>query len=164
MQSRVRIIPWLEGQCSFYAIERDGVCLPELFIEGLAISHPEHAEGLWNILNALSRAVLVRQQLLRPERPELGVFALYNHKEIGRVAYNPSRLLCSYAGDSNRIMLVSSGFIKSKDESIQRNVSANNQAEFLSIISKQLNSRITHGEVLVVGSELIPTHNDSLDF
>lgn len=164
MRSRVRIIPWLEGRCSFYAIERDGVCLPDAFMADLQTTNIGHAQRLWAFLETISQELYIRQAYLRPERPELGVFAMYNHKELESERYNPSRLLCSYASGGNRILVVGSGFLKSNDQPIQRNGIANSEAEYLAAITKQLNERIGHGEITIDGSRLVPRFHDSLEF
>jgi hypothetical protein len=163
MPESIRIIPWLEGSCSFYAIERNGICLADKFMEQLYQSDANNADALMDFLEWLSQESVIRQAYLRPERPELGVFAMYNHKERVRTRYNPSRLLCSYAGTSNRILLIESGFVKSKNEAIQANSDANNEAGFLGRITHVLNSRIDTGEIVIVGSELMARYHDSFD-
>jgi hypothetical protein len=163
MPESIRIIPWLEGSCSFYAIERNGICLADKFMEQLYQSDANNADALMDFLEWLSQESVIRQAYLRPERPELGVFAMYNHKERARTRYNPSRLLCSYAGNSNRVLLIGSGFVKSKNEAIQANSDANNEAGFLGRITHVLNSRIDTGEIVIVGSELMARYHDSFD-
>jgi hypothetical protein len=164
MPESIRIIPWLEGRCSFYAIERDGVCLADAFLEELDVEDPFAAKRLRAFLEMISNETHVRQVYLRPERPELRVFAMYNHKELVAEPYNRSRLLCSYVGQSNRLLLLGSGFIKLTDQPIQRNGLANREAEFLYDIARKVGQRIECGEILVIGSELVPLSNDSFDF
>lgn len=147
-----------------YAIVRDGVCLPDLFIDTLQDQYPEDAFRLMAILDWLAERSIIRPALLRPERPELGVYALYNHREISYTAYSPSRLLCSYVGQSNKILVVGSGFVKSRNEPIQMNGVANFEAEFLGIVAKALHERIEHGEVIISGSKLVAVYLDSLEF
>lgn len=164
MSIPLRIVPWLYGECSFYAVVYDETSLVDEFLDRLAGVDLDHADALLTFLHMAAREPYVREAYLRPERPELGIYAMYNHKELEQSVYNPSRLLCSYVGGSNRIMLLGPGFIKTKDEPIQRNASANSRAQFLANVTRMLNSRIDEGEVLIVGSELIPRHYDSLDF
>lgn len=147
-----------------YAVVRDGVCLAEEFVGTLRTHNTEAADDLMFFIEWLSREHLIRQAYLRPERPELGVFAMYNHAELPPAEYNPSRLLCSYVNGSNRVLVLGSGFLKARDEPIQSNSDANNEAEALAQVVKELNERIDTGEILVVGSELIGRYGDSLDF
>lgn len=134
---------------------RDEKCLVDEFIDRLTMAEANHADALISFLHMLVHEPLVREAFLRSERPDIGVYAMYNHKVLRASGFNPSRLLCSYVGNSNRIMLLGSGFIKTKEESIQSNGLANSQAEFLATIARMANDRIEAGEVLVVGSELI---------
>lgn len=101
---------------------------------------------------------------LRQERPDLGIFAMYNHKGMPFATYNPSRLLCRYVGGSSRILLVGSGFVKQRDEPIQANASANREAVVLSTVGKELDARIECGEIAVMGSRLIPQSPESFNF
>jgi hypothetical protein len=124
----------------------------------------QSAKRLWLFMSHLRSAMYVREQQIRPERPEIGVYALYNHEEVPRATYNPSRLLCSYVSGANNILLVGSGFVKDRDEPIQMNEQANQEATFLGNMARQLNDRIDSGEILIVGSDLIPIHSDSFHF
>lgn len=164
MSSNVRVVPWLQGSCSMYAVERDGICLPERFLELLVATHSIHAHRLTRFMVHILQQDHVSPLLLRPERPELGVYAMYNHKDLPRVSYNPSRLLCRYVGSSGRILLVSSGFVKLRDEPIQQNLVANSEARFLSELGSALDGRIECGELTIVGSLLVPTSSDSFSF
>jgi hypothetical protein len=116
------------------------------------------------VLDWLAERSIIRPSLLRPERPELGVYALYNHREISYSKYNPSRLLCSYVGPTSKILVVGSGFVKSRNEPIQMNGVANFEAEFLGNVVKALHERIKHGEVIISGSKLVAVYLDSLEF
>lgn len=164
MPDIVRVVPWLVGTCSLYAIVRSEICLPDQFIEILGLFDRDSADRLLKFIKRITYAGQIRELHLRPERPDLGVFAMYNHRELLYEPYNPSRLLCAYIHESNRIMIVGAGFIKSKAEPIQSNAEANDEAKYLADIVRQLNNRIDHGEVLIVGSELIPVFPDSLEF
>jgi hypothetical protein len=77
MPESIRIIPWLEGSCSFYAIERNGICLADKFMEQLYQSDANNADALMDFIEWLSQESVIRQAYLRPERPELGVFAMF---------------------------------------------------------------------------------------
>ena len=164
MPTVTRIVPWIDGSCSLYAVERNGICLPAEFMRALESVEFESARQLWLFLAHHRRAPFVREAQIRPERPELGVYALYNHREFFRSPYNPSRLLCSYIRGANNILLVGSGFIKRSNQPIQKNEDANRQAMFLSSVARQLNTRIDTGEILTAGSRLISTEIDSFTF
>lgn len=164
MPTKIRVVPWITGECSLYAIVRDGVCLPDLYINTLQEQHPDDAFRLMAVLDWLAERSIIRPSLLRPERPELGVYALYNHREISYSKYNPSRLLCSYVGPTSKILVVGSGFVKSRNEPIQMNGVANFEAEFLGNVAKALHERIKHGEVIISGSKLVAVYLDSLEF
>lgn len=163
MSSRIRIVPWLVGTCSIYAIVREDVCLADTFIQHLESVNRTHARRLLIFLYGITGLDGIREILLRPELPDLGVYALYNRKELPQENYNPSRLLCSYIGTNSRILIVGSGFIKTRDEPIQMNIRAKREALFLFEVARELRSRIDHGEVDVAGSELIPRYHDSLE-
>ena len=77
MPESIRIIPWLEGSCSFYAIERNGICLADKFMEQLYQSDANNSDALMDFIEWLSKESVIRQAYLRPERPELGVFAMF---------------------------------------------------------------------------------------
>lgn len=118
MEARVHIVPWLEGRCSMYAVVRDGVCLIDEFIGTLRNHDADAADDLVYVLEWLSREQLIRQAYLRPERPEIGVYAMFNHLEMPTPTYNPSRVLCSYVQNSNTAMILGAGFLKTKYEPI----------------------------------------------
>jgi len=164
MSESIRIIPWLEGRCSFYAIERNGVCLADEFMEILEGTDRGYSLRLSRMIQGLRTRQQIRPAILRPELPGLGVFALYNHKEFPSEQYNPSRLLCTYVGDSARILLVGSGFIKTRNEPIQMNGRASYEAQYLASVSKKVNDRIECGEIIIVGSKLLPLYPDSFTF
>lgn len=161
MPSKIRIIPWIEGLCSLYAIERDGISLPADFMKSLESTDYQSARQLWLFLSHVRSATYVREAQIRSERPELGVYALYNHREFLRAAYNPSRLLCSYVGETNNILLVGAGFVKHRNEPIQMNEQANQEAMFLGFVARRLNERIAAGEIRTAGSRLTSIHEDS---
>ena len=161
MSSRVRIVPWFEGASSLYAVVRDGICLPDEFLERLHAGNALHAERLTRFLVHILHQDYVRPSYLRPELPELGVYAMYNHREMLSSKYNPSRLLCRYIGSANNIILVGSGFVKTRDEAIQRNGAAHAEALFLSNVGKELDNRIQQAEISIVGSQLIPISSNS---
>ena len=163
MSSKIRVIPWLEGTCSIYAVVRDDACLADIFIQHLKSINPSYARRLLIFLNSLASSEVIREALLRPELPTLGVFALYNHKDIPSEGYNPSRLLCSYVGSSSRILIVGSGFIKTRNEPIQLNALAKREALSLYEVARELRRRIDSGEICIAGSELIPQYHDSLE-
>ncbi|MBU3680018.1 MAG: hypothetical protein FGM32_10500 [Candidatus Kapabacteria bacterium] len=164
MEARVRIVPWIEGRCSMYAVVRDGVCLAQEFVSTLRKVDSDSERRLMRLITALSNEALIRPAQLRPERPDRGVFAMYNHREWRGEQYNPSRLLCSYVGAGNRTLLFGAGFVKTRDEPIQSNPEANREAVFLADIAQQVDLKIDHGEILVVGAELIPLFADSFHF
>lgn len=164
MSSAVRIVPWITGTSSLYAVERDGVCLPEEFLDALNQCSAHHAERLTRFLVHILRQDYLRPSFLRPELPELGIYAMYNHKELRSAPYNPSRLLCRYVAGSDRIVLVGSGFVKSSDEPIQSNVNAHAEAVFLSDLGRGLDMRIDCGEIIIANSVLVPTSSDSFIF
>jgi hypothetical protein len=158
----VELIPWLAGRCSIYAVVRNGICLADEFMRQLREHDPGSAQELSNFLANARTLSHVRESLLRPERPELGIFAMYNHREMPRTPYNPSRLLCSYLGNTNRILAVGSGFLKSRNEPIQSNLVANSEAMYLANVVRIVNTRIATGEIITHGSTLVPVFPDSL--
>lgn len=164
MPSHVQVVPWVEGSSSLYAVVRNDVCLPEEFIEQLHQTNVLHAERLTRFLVHILRQSHVRQSLLRPELPEKGIFAMYNHKERPGEHYNPSRLLCRYVGSTSNILLLGSGFVKTINEPIQSNRMAYAEALFLSTLGKELDSRIEEGDIAVHGSSLVPASYTSLLF
>lgn len=159
----LQIQPWVVESCGLYAIVRDDRCLPDVFLEELARTNRYHAERLARFIDMISRRPFVRPALLRPERPDLGVYAMYNLLEVSDV-YNPSRLLCAFAGASNRIMLVGSGFMKTRTEPIQANVDAHREAIQLGRIARELSKRIEHGEIHSLGPMLIPNSREAFSF
>ncbi len=160
----VSIVPWLPGCCSCYAIKLNGVVLPEQFVVGIERNFPRDAERLARFLNRLKSETHIRPNLLRSELPNEGVYAMYDHKPMGREPYNPVRLLCSYISNSDRILLVGGGFYKRKTQSIQQDLKAMKEAKFLIGVVRELNDRINAGEIEVAGSELLPLRGDSLQF
>lgn len=142
---------------------REDRCLPEVFLEELARTNKHHAERLARCIDMISRRPFIRPALLRPERPDLGVYAMYNHIEVSDV-YNPSRLLCAFAGTSNRIMLVGAGFIKTRTEPIQANIDAHREAIQLGRIARELSERIEYGAIEIVGPTLLPKTPEALFF
>lgn len=88
---------------------------------------------------------------------------MYNRKNVNG-PYNPSRLSCAYVGKGDRTLLVGSGFIKTKDQPIQANAQAINEAKFLGGLVKELNSRIDTSEITIEGSQLHPTNATSFIF
>lgn len=160
----VKVIPWIVGQCSFYAIEQEGIVLADQLVKSIEASSPKDAERLFLMLSRIAGDRYVRPDLLRTELPHEGVFALYNHKPMGREPYNPIRLLCSFVSKSNRILIVGGGFYKRVDQPIQRDAEAMKQARFLGNVVRVLNRRIDAGDIDIVGSELHPFHHDSLQF
>lgn len=164
MSTNVRIAPWLSGKSSMYAVERDGLCLPEDFLHSLSKYNTVHAHRLTRFMVHILHQEYISPLYLRQERPELGIFAMYNHKDIPSAPYNPSGLLCRFVGSSARILLVSSGFMKTRNEPIQQNRAANSEAMFLSELGRMLDQRIALGEVKIVGSLLVPTAPDSFSF
>ena len=159
----VSIVRWLPGRCSCYAIESNGIVLPEHFVEGVAQKFPRDAERLAKFLERLRCETHIRPHQLRSELPNEGVYAMYDHKPMGG-QYNPVRLLCSYVSDSNRILLVGGGFYKRKTQPIQQDVEAMEQARLLVNVVRVLHQRIDAGEIQVEGSELLPRFSDSLQF
>ncbi len=85
---------------------------------------------------------------------------MYKH-ENGNGHYNPSRLLCSFVGTTDRILPVVGGFIQTTDEPIQHNAAANREAELLAQVVKLTNQRVNNGEITNDGSLLIPQYRDS---
>ncbi len=160
----VSVVPWLLGSCSCYAIKQHGVVLPEQFVIGIEREYPRDAERLAKFLMRLRGETHIRPCQLRSELPNEGVFAMYDHKPMGKGPYNPIRLLCSYVSNSNRILLVGGGFYKSKTQPIQQDADAMKQAKVLVDVVRRLNGRIDVGEIEVAGSELLPLHRDSLQF
>ena len=114
----LNVIPWIVGNCSFYAIEQDGIVLADQLLRSVAASSSKDADRLYRMLNRIAGDRYIRPDLLRPELPQEGVFALYNHKPMGREPYNPIRLLCSFVSKSNRILIVGGGFYKRADRPI----------------------------------------------
>lgn len=159
-----RVEPWIEGRSSLYALVRNGGCLVDEFLAVLREVDEDSMLRMKTILEWLAGEVYIRPQYLRPELPELGVFALYNHKGLSGTNYNKARLLCSYAGNCDNILLLGAGFVKSKTEPIQQNGSAHYEARFLARIVKEINERIENGEVRVIGSQLASRNSDALDF
>lgn len=53
LMSITRVVPWIIGNCSFYAIERNGVCLPEEFMELLHAVNADSGLRLLRIINTL---------------------------------------------------------------------------------------------------------------
>lgn len=161
---RVSVVPWIRGRCSCYAIALDDIVLPEQFAASVARTFPRDAQRLAKFLMRLTDDSYIRPDLLRSELPNEGVFALYNHKPMGREPYNPIRLLCSYVADTNRILIVGDGFYKHHDRPIQNDSRAMKHARLVADVVRLLNNRIAAGEITVSGSELLPLHGDSLHF
>ncbi len=97
----VSIVPWLPGSCSCYTIKLNGIVLPEQFVVGIEREAPKDAERLAKFLMRLRGETHIRPSQLRSELPNEGVFAMYDHKPMGKGPYNPIRLLCSYVSNSN---------------------------------------------------------------
>lgn len=160
---KVSVIPWLPGTCSCYAIELNGVNLPEQFVIGIVREYPKDAERLAKFLVRLRGESCIRPDQLRSELPNEGIYAMYDHKPMGG-HYNPVRLLCSCVSNGNRILLAGSGFYKRKTQPIQQDAVAMEQARLLVNVVRELHQRIDAGEIEVAGSELLPLHGDSLMF
>lgn len=111
----------------------------------------------------LLNETFIRPIHLRDERPDLGVYAMYNHRHLPRSSYNSSRLLCAFIEPTNDIMIVGDGFIKTADEPIQANARANTMAMELAEAAKQVNRRVHSGEISVDGSLLVPQYDDSFE-
>ncbi|HLO99603.1 MAG TPA: hypothetical protein VK171_13490 [Fimbriimonas sp.] len=159
----VHIKPWRIGTCSIYSVVRDEVCLIDRFIDSLTLSNINDAKALASFIDNLSRAQRIRPELLRPERPELGVYAMYKHdRRFG--PYNPSRVLCAFAGSGDRILIAGAGFVKQVNQPIQKNPKANQEAEFLAGVVRQVNDRIDVGEIISVESELRRVRDGSFHF
>jgi hypothetical protein len=154
---------WCQGSCSLYAVVRGGINLADQFLEQLAEFDIVHAQKLASFIDNVSQSDGISQLMLRDERPDRKVYAMYKHGS-GNGPYNPSRLLCAYVGTGGRILLVGAGFIKSKAESIQSNQHANQEASFLADLVRELNDRIDNGEIALEGSLLIPQFVDSFKF
>ena len=160
----LNVIPWIVSTCSFYAIEQDGIVLADQLLRSIATSSSKDADRLYRMLNKIAGDRYIRPDLLRSELPQEGVFALYNHKPMGREPYNPIRLLCSFVTNSNRILIVGGGFYKRADRPIQQDTEAMKQARVLCNVVRMLNQRVDTGDIDVEGSELHPFHHDSLQF
>ncbi|MBK7578290.1 MAG: hypothetical protein IPI24_12815 [Ignavibacteria bacterium] len=132
----------------------------ERFLEQLEEFNVKHAQQLASFIDNVSKSDRIMQLMLRPERPDLGVYAMYKQGN-GNGPYNPSRLLCAYVGTGDRILVVGAGFIKTKDGSIQNNALADREAKFLADVVNELNTRIDNGEIIINGSLLIPHYADS---
>lgn len=159
----IHVQPWVVRTCALYAVVRDGRCLPDAFFDELARDQRHHAERLARFVDMITKRPYIRPALLRPERPDLGVFAMFNHTEAA-YPYNPSRLLCAFVGQSNRIMVVGAGFIKTQAEPIQMNVVAHREAMQLARIATELSERIVCGAIDEIGPLLVPRIPDALDF
>lgn len=159
----LRIRLWRAGRCSLYALERNGVCLPNAFLERLALHAESDAVRLSSFITMLLDECIIRPMYLRDERPDLGVYAMYNHRPMPKASYNQSRLLCAFIESTNTIMIVGDGFYKVDDEPIQANAMANSMAVELARAVKEVNRRIHTGEISVDGSLLVPQYHDSFE-
>lgn len=158
----ISIKEWYLGRCSLYAVVRDDSCLADSFLDQLEKQDHESAKQLAGFIDNLSRETYIRTAMLRDEVPALGIYAMYRHNFHHMITrYNPSRLLCGFAGESDRIMIVGAGFVKTIDQSIQRNPLAYREATFLSGVINEINVRIDTGEIKIEGSLLLPQHSDS---
>jgi len=158
----ISIKAWQIGRCSLYAVVRDGTCLADSFLDQLEHHDYESAKQLAGFIDNLSRESYIRAAMLRDEVPSLGVYAMYRHNfATMSTRYNPSRLLCAFVGESDRIMIVGAGFVKSIDQAIQLNAQAYREARFLSGVMNEINVRIDTGEIEIDGSLLLPQHSDS---
>lgn len=158
----INVIPWRIGDSSLYAVVRDSHCLADQFLDVLELHDVRHAMHLAGFIAMITREPFIRPGFLRDELPERGIYAMYQHGTVRRT-YNPARLLCGYVGTGNRILLVGSGFVKQKTEPLQENRAAYAEANMLADIIDVLNTRITTGEIEVVGSRLDPMYHDSLN-
>ena len=157
---RVRL--WLAGRCALYAVERDGVCLADDFFALLSEKHEGDAVRLARFVEMYVNEEVLREVHLRPELPHEGVYAMYNHRQLLRENYNPSRLLCSYLHGYNSILVVGGGFIKQRTEPIQSNQEAMMLARELSSIMSVVNQRLAFGQLRVENRRLVATSVEAL--
>lgn len=160
----VTVIPWLVGTCSLYALQKNDVILAEEFMLDTEEYAAKDASRLAQFLLRLKDETYIPPSRLRIELPNEKVYAMYNHKPIGREPYNPIRLLCAYPADSNRILVVGGGFYKRHTQPIQDNPTAMVHAKLLANVVQELNRRVERGEINVAGSQLLPRFYDSLKF
>ncbi|MCO6465935.1 MAG: hypothetical protein J5I53_04885 [Bradyrhizobiaceae bacterium] len=154
----VELCQWCSGNCSLYAIVKDGVRLPEVFLNELFQEDEKDAIRIAGFIDFIVRESCIPQQMLRDEGTHNGVevYAMYNHKSLPRrTEYSPSRLLCAYVETTNRILIVGSGFVKTRDQPIQMNAHATKSKVFLTNVVRVINRRIGMGEIEVDGNTLV---------
>lgn len=148
---------------SIYAIERDGVNLPEAFLEQLSSTHPKDAQWLAKFIDLVCSDDIIHQDQFRGELPNDGVFAMYQHRATkGKVPYSSARLLCAFVGRPCKIVIAGAGFIKTRDEPVQDNHVAWMEAKLVADVGKWIQRQIDCGEVTINGAHLAGTHSDSL--
>lgn len=161
----VVIEEWVKGICRLYAIVRDNVHLPDEHLRLLERDVPDVARKQASFIDMIVKERQIRQVMLRPELPNRGIYAMYKHSDrAATIGYSPSRMLCAYVSGSSSILVCGAGFLKQKDEPIQKNAEALQEALFLADIVRQLNERVENGEIEIVNNTLISKYSDTFTF
>jgi hypothetical protein len=152
-----------ERSQAVYAIVRDGLNLPESFLETLYSEHPKEAQRLAKFIDLVCSEDIVRQSQFRAELPNDDVFAMYQHHETERrLPYSAVRLLCTFVGTPCRIVIAGAGFVKTQNQPIQHNDVAMAEARLVAAVGRWLQRQIDCGEVAFRGALLWGKNPDSL--